>query len=106
MYQPVLVIGLQPVDAAILEGEEGHGTVNFVIVFHGTDLVILGQALLQLGHQLIIGLITNTQHIHAVVAQFTAELPIIGGEIRGNKNKILHKINFSLLFLYTKSLPA
>ena len=88
--QPVFVVGLQPVDAAVLEGEERHGAVDLVVVFQTAHLVVFVQAVLQLGLQLVVGLVADAQHVHAVVLQLTAELPVVGGEVGGDKNKILH----------------
>ena len=101
--QPVLVVGLQPVDAAILEGKEGHGAVDLVVVFQTAHLVVLVQAVLQLRLQLIVGLVADAQHIHAVVFQLTAELPVVGGEVRRNKNKILHGFMIPLSSIKTPS---
>ena len=95
--QPVFVVGLQPVDAAILEDEEGHSAVDFVVILEAADLVVLVQAVLQLRLQLIVGLVADAQHIHAVVLQLPAELPVVRREVRGDKNKILH--NFASSFL-------
>ena len=80
--QPVFIVGLQPVDAAMLEGEEGHGAVDLVVVFQAVHLVVFVQAVLQLRLQLVVGLIADAQHVHAVVLQLPAELPVVGGEVR------------------------
>ena len=48
------------------------------------------QAVLQLRLQLIVGLVADAQHIHAVVLQLPAELPVVRREIGGDKDKILH----------------
>ena len=61
------------------------------------DLVVLVQAVLQLRLQLIVGLVADAQHVHTVVLQLTAELPVVRREVRGDKNKILH--NFASSFL-------
>ena len=90
--QPVFIVGLQPVDAAILEGEKGHGAVHLVVVFQAVHLVVLVQACLQLGLQLLVGLVADAQHVQAVVFQFPAELPVVRGEVGGDKNKVLHGI--------------
>ena len=95
--QPIFIVGLQPVDAAILEGEERHRTVDFVVVLQTADLVVFVQAVFQLRLQLIIGLVTDAQHVHAVVFQLPAELPVVGGEIGGDKDKVLHSLMIPLL---------
>ena len=91
-FQPVFIVGLQPVDAAILEGEKGHGAVYFVVVFQTVHLVVLVQACLQLRLQLLVGLVTDAQYVQAVVLQLPAELPVVRGEVGGDKNKVLHSI--------------
>ena len=96
--QPVFVVGLQPVDAAILEGEEGHGAVDLVIIFEAADLVILVQAVLQLRLQLIVGLVADAKDVHAVIFQLPAELPVVRREVRGDKDKIAHGLVDSSLF--------
>jgi len=95
--QPVLIVRFQPVDAAILEGEERHRPVDLVIILQTADLVVFVQAVLQLRLQLIIGLVTDAQHVHAVVFQLPAELPVVGGEIGGDKDKVLHSLMIPLL---------
>ena len=95
--QPVLVVGFQPVDAAILEGEERHRPVDLVIILQTADLIVFVQAVFQLRLQLIIGLVTDAQHVHAVIFQLPAELPVVGGEIGGDKDKVLHSLMIPLL---------
>ena len=87
--QPVFIVGLQPIDAAILEGD---GAVYLVVVFQAVHLVVLVQACLQLRLQLLVGLVADAQHVQAVVLQFPAELPVVRGEVGGDKNKVLHSI--------------
>ena len=95
--QPVLVVGFQPIDAAILEGEERHRPVDLVIILQTADLIVFVQAVFQLRLQLIIGLVTDAQHVHAVVFQLPAELPVVGGKIGGDKDKVLHSLMIPLL---------
>ena len=45
-HEPVLVVAFQPVDFAVLEGEEGHGLEHLVVVFQGADLVIFVKGIL------------------------------------------------------------
>ena len=101
--QPVLVVGFQPVDAAMLEREERHGTVDLIIIFEVADFVVLVQAFFQLRLQLIIGLVADAQHVHSVVFQLPAELPVVGGEVGRNKDKILHGV-YDSSFLYKDGL--
>ena len=88
--QPVLVVALQPVDAAVLADEERHGAVHLVVVLHGADLVVLGQAGAQLGQQVVVGAVTHAQHAQAVVLQVLAELPVVGGEVGGDEDEVFH----------------
>ena len=57
--QPVLVVGFQPVDAAVLECKERHRAVDLIVIFQAADFVVLVQALFQLRLQLIIGLVAD-----------------------------------------------
>ena len=108
--QPVLVVGFQPVDAAVLERKERHRAVNLIVIFQVADFVVLVQALFQLRLQLVIGLVADAQHVHPVVFQLPAELPVVGGEVRRNENKVLHGfflIPLSSVFLSIKAaLPS
>ena len=90
--QPVFIVGLQPVDGTVLEGKKGHSAVDLIVVFQTAHLVVFVQAVLQLRLQLIVGLVADAQHVHAIVLQLPAELPVVGGEVRRDKNKILHGI--------------
>ena len=91
--QPVLVVGLQPVNAAVLADKEGNCLVYFVIVFQAADLVILVQAVLQLLPEVVIGAVADAQHPEAVVLQLAAEIPVVFREIRGKKYHIFHYIS-------------
>ena len=90
LLQPVFVVGLQPVDTPVLEGQESHRPVNLVIVFQAVDFIILVQAVFQLRPQLVIGLVADTEHVHAVVFQLAAELPVVCGEVGGNEDNVFH----------------
>ena len=46
LLQPVLIVGLQPVNAAVLEDEKCHGPVHFVLIFQAADFVVFVQAAL------------------------------------------------------------
>ena len=43
-FKPILVVGFNPIDAAILKCKEGHGAIHFVVVFHVVDKIIFGKA--------------------------------------------------------------
>ena len=68
--------------------EEGHRPVDGVVVLQGVHLVVLIEAGLQLPGQLVIGLVPDAQHVHPVVPQLPAELPVIGREVGRNKNDV------------------
>src|SRR5699024_7302175 len=90
LLQPVLVVGLQPVDLAVREGEEGHRAVDLVVGFQAADLVVFVQARVRLRHQLVVRLVADAQHAHPVVFQLMAERPVVGGEARGDEDKVFH----------------
>ena len=96
--QPVLIVGFQPVDLAVLVGKERNCTEYFIVVFQGIYLVVFMQSTAQFRQKIVIRAITNTQHTQTIVLQFSAELPVVYRKVRGNKNKILHSTHF-LLFL-------
>ena len=89
-FQPVFVVGFQPVDAAVFEDEEGHGAVHFVIVFQTGNLVVFVEAGFQFRFQFFIRLVADSQYVQAVLFQFTAEHPVVGGEVRRDKDKVFH----------------
>ena len=94
-HQPVFIVGFQPIDLTVAEGKISNRAVNRLIIFQRIHLEILGKALLQLRAKLLIGLIANAQHVHAVILQLAAEHPIVGRKIGGNKYNIFH--SFTLL---------
>ena len=65
-HEPVLIVGFQPVDLAVLEGEEGHGLEDLVVVFQAGHLIIFIQTVPQLLQQVFIGTVADPQHPHAV----------------------------------------
>ena len=96
--QPEFVVGFQPVDLAVLEGQESDGAVYFVPVFKAGDLVILMQGFAQLGTQLIIGAVADAENAHAVLLQLVAEHPVGIGEVRRQEDKVFHM--YSLLLIW------
>ena len=92
LLQPVLVVGLQPVDLPVLEGEKGHGPEHLVIVLQGVHPVVLRQRVFQALLQGVVGAVPNAQDIDAPAAQAVAEVPIGVGELGGNKDKI-HRVH-------------
>ena len=80
--QPVLVVGLQPVDLAVLEGEEGHSAVDLVIVLQTGYLVVFHQGIAALRLQRLIGAVADAQSGDAVIFQTLRETPVGFREIR------------------------
>ena len=93
--QPILVVGLQPIDLPVLEGEEGRAPVDLAVVLQIVHLVVFAEALLEALAQFAVGLVPDAQHVYAVGLQLPAEEPIVGGEIGGDKDEIFHS-TFSL----------
>ena len=91
LHQPVLIVGLQPVNPAVLVDKICHCTIHSVIVFHAADLIVFIEIVAQLRQQLIVRLITDAQHIDAIVLQMMAKLPVVRREVGGNKHEILHR---------------
>ena len=88
LLQPELVVGLNPVNLAVLKGKEGHSSVHLVIIRQVRHKVVFRQSLLEPFVQIIIGAVTDTQHIHAVLVQTVAEIPIMLGKMGRDKHKI------------------
>ena len=96
--QPVFVVALQPVDAAVLVDEKGYSPVYRLGVLQTVHPVVFGEAVAHMVGQLFIGLVANAQHVEAVVLQGAAELPVVGGKVGGDKNGVFHGVNlFSLV---------
>ena len=89
-FQPILIVGFQPINLAVFIGKEGNSAEHFIIIFQVGNLIILVQGLPQLMQQVIIRTVANAQHMHAIILQFCAELPVGSRKVWGNKNKILH----------------
>ena len=107
LLQPILVVALQPVDLAVLVSQERNSAEHFVIVLQGGDLVVLVQRILELRHQLVIRAIADTQHVHAVLLELSAELPVVRREVRGDENEILHgKLSFIFNVSFAKYCSA
>ena len=90
LLQPVFVVGLEPIDAPVLEREERHRAVHLVIILHRIHAVILRQRVAQRLLQRVVGRVADTQHVDPVSLQPVAKLPVGMGKMRGNEDKI-HK---------------
>ena len=102
VLQPVFVVTLQPVDTAVFADEERDGAVHLVVILQAADLVVFVQGALEFGQEGIIGLIADAEDAQPVIAQLTAELPVVDGEIRGNENEILHNLFHPFVFAEPK----
>jgi hypothetical protein len=100
--QPVFVVALQPVDTAVFADKERNSAVHLVVILHAADLVVFVQGALEFGQKGIIGLIADTENAQSVIAQLTAELPVVDGEIGGNENEILHGLFHPFVFTEPK----
>ena len=76
LFQPVLVVGFNPVNLAPLVGKPGHGPVHFLVVAQIVYLVVVAQALPELPGQVLVVGVRNTQHIDAVGLEAGAEMPV------------------------------
>ena len=88
LFQPVFIIGFQPVNFPIFKGKKGHCAKHLTIILHAVHTVIFRQRPLQGLFQFVIRRIADAQHRNAVPAQPVAEIPIGTGKLWGNKNKI------------------
>ena len=66
----------------MLENQKCHATIDLVIIFKVTDLVILIQTLLEILTQLIVRLVTDSEYIHSILLEFPTKLPVVCREIR------------------------
>ena len=88
MFQPVFIVGFQPVDLAVFKTEKSYGPKYLVIIFQGSNFVIFCQALFQFRGQVIIGGIADTQHVGSVLLQSVTPVPVGAGKLRGDKDKV------------------
>ena len=87
-FQPILVVGLQPVNLAVVEGKIRHGTQHFVVAAQVIHTIIFRQTMLELPGDLVKRRIADAQHIDPVAMQAFAEIPVRFGEMRADKHKI------------------
>ena len=80
--KPVLVVGLDPVDAAMSESEVGDRAVDLAVILHGVHFVILSKRSFQVIVQRIVRSVSDAQNIHAVLVQPAAEVPGKLGDIK------------------------
>ena len=90
-FQPIFVVGLDPIDFAVVEGEVGDSTEHLVIVTEVVHAVILRQAVFQFPRNLVERRVADAQHIDTIAVQAVAEIPVGLGEMRADKDKI-HRV--------------
>ena len=73
-FQPVLVVGFDPVNTAVLESKICDRTVDLAVIFHGIHFIILSQRSFQIIVQRIIRSITDAQNVGAVKVQSVTEI--------------------------------
>ena len=64
IHEPVLIVGLEPVNAPVLERDEADGTQHLVIVVECRDKVVLGQCLAHLARELVVWRIANAENVY------------------------------------------
>ncbi len=97
-HEPILIVGLQPVDFAIFEGKIGHGLENLVVILQAGNLIVFMEGVPQFLKQAVIGAVADAQDPHSVILQFPTEFPVGHGKVGGDKNKVFH-----VLFLFSKA---
>ena len=97
LLEPVFVVRLEKIDPPVFEDEERDRAVYLVVVLKRGDLVVFRQAAFELEAQLVIGLVADAEDVDAVAAQLMAELPVVHGEIRRDKDYVFHNDRFFLL---------
>ena len=90
-FQPIFVVGLDPIDFAVVEGEVGDSTEHLVIVTEVVHAVILRQAVFQFPRNLVERRVADAQHIDTIAVQAVAEIPVGLGKMRADKDKI-HRV--------------
>ena len=90
-FQPIFVVGLDPIDFAVVEGEVADSTEHLVIVTEVVHAVILRQAVFQFPRNLVERRVADAQHIDTIAVQAVAEIPVGLGEMRADKDKI-HRV--------------
>ena len=64
IHEPVLIVGLEPVNASVLEREEADGAQHLVIVVECGDKVVLGQCLAHLTRELVVGRVADAENVY------------------------------------------
>ena len=96
LLQPVLVVGLNPVNFSVAVGIEGHSSVHFFVALQVVNFVVVRQVLPKLpGKVLVIG-VRNAQDIDAIGPQAGAELPVGLRKMGGNEDEVHKAVGFIL----------
>ena len=87
-FEPVLVVGFEPVRVSVPGGEMRGGALDLVVVFERVDAIIFGERVLQRLIQRVERRVADPEDVRAVFLQPVAELPVGMGEIGGNEDEI------------------
>ena len=87
-FQPVFVVGLEPVDFAVFVGEPGDGPEGLVVVFHRGHVVVFREVCLQFGREGLIGGVADAEDIDTPAAETFAEIPVGLREIGGYEDEV------------------
>ena len=86
--EPVLVVRLDPVDAAIFECKECNSAQHLIVVGERGNEVILCQRLAYLMLELVVWCVADAEDVDTLLFQTVAEVPVDARELRGNKDKV------------------
>ena len=88
LAEPVLVLRLEPVDLAVLPGEECDRTEDLVVVLQGGHPIVLVERVLDLLRHHVVGRVADAEHRGAVLAQAVAPVPVGVGELRRDEDDV------------------
>ena len=90
LFEPIFIVGFDPIDLAVLKGEESNGAENLVVIFERVYLVVFCERCLELGFERIVFCVADTENVDTVFVKSITEIPICVRKIRRNKDEI-HK---------------
>jgi hypothetical protein len=98
LFKPIFIVGFDPIDLTVFEGEESHCAENFVVVFERAYLVIFCKGSLELGLERVVRFIADAEYVYTVFMESVTEIPICVRKIRRNKDKV-HKTAPLLVYI-------
>ena len=105
LLEPEFIVRLNPVDLAVLEGEEADSLDHLTVVIEMRQVVVLRQGILELIGERIIRTVADAEHIDAVLLEAVAEIPVVFRELRGDKDEIhSYKIPFSIHIPFNRAI--